>query len=940
VIITNRVKPCNVARNRILYHCIVIRTTDRWKNRFMPREYQGAFYQSAFYQSTLRSALLLAAVTLVLTTVLFPAFTVYFGNVYDFSVAYRDLIAPAAVLAAVLSGLLFVVALALPRRFRPLLLSILVMMALAAWVQANLLVQDYGVLDGGTISWRDYTLHGVFGLFVWLAALVVAWRFSNAVAGNAMTLCMALLAVQTAGLAFTVQQAPQPPSHHYFTVADDHKFRYSTQNNVIVLVLDAFQADIFGEIINNEPEYRRAFQGFTWFHDALAGYAKTYPSIPLMLSGQWYENTEPMNAFMRRAYMDNSLPQFLRAEGWDVGLHPLFERTFHFDERLASNFVRDRSEADRMAAFGELLDVGVFRTLPHFLKPLWLNDYQWRARRWMMQLPIGDEQGQSGATGFVGRSEHPHGSMRWLEDMEAFSSADAGAPVFRFYHLFVPHAPFALDESLEMANLRIDRQGFYRHSVAALNLTLRFLERLRALDVYDNSFIAVVSEHGGGEYRVGVDATVLNEYRQDQESEALPANVPSSHHESGLALLLLKPPGASGELEISNRPASVADLADTLTAHIDDRQAFGGLDLFSENWPFSVNTERERRYLFYRFDGWTDDYLPAMTEYRVAGHSWLPQSWQATGERLEGARGEHTEASAGSPLAQGHLLRFSLGSPGREVLRSGWGGQEPEGFWTTASRAIMILPLDDTVSNDLTISVHLTPMRIDDIVDEQRVRVNANGEHVTDWLVSHQGWYDLAVSEAIHRSAGFLVLELELPDATSQVEHLVGTDDRRLGVFLRQLRLDALPVYSLGDDLLFREGGGASDFVRAGWAEAEITHRWTDGESAHLEIVLDESAEAGRDMQLRFLVLPYLGDGALAQQHVTVQVNDTVIAGWQVDDRGWYEALIPSDIIAGETMMRLQLDISDPLAPADVGVSPDTRNLGLQVERMVIDYVN
>ncbi len=893
--------------------------------------------------------MLLASVTVVLTAVLFPALTVYFGNVHDFSVAWADLIAPAAVLVVLLSALLFLLALAasmlvnhtLAARWRTLALSTLVMLALAAWLQANLLVQDYGVLDGGAINWRDYTWHGVFELVVWFSAMLVAWRFSAAIAANAVTLCVALLAVQAAGLTFTVRQAPQPPSHHFYTALDDEQFTYSEDSNIIVVVLDAFQSDVLGEIISNEPAYRQDFQGFTWFRDTLAGYAKTYPSIPLMLSGQWYENTEPMLSFMRRAYLDGSVPQRLLAQGWDVGLHPLFPRTFHFDERVASNFVRDRSESDRMAAFGEFVDVGLFRVIPHFLKPRWLNDHEWRARRWVTQLPLGDDSAGPAAGNNLPRnlprSDHPHDSMRWLEDMEALSSVGASAPTFRFYHLFVPHAPFLLNEALEMENMSIDREGFYRHSVASLNLMRRFLDQLRALNVYNNSFIAIVSEHGGGEYGVGVNATTL----PPDLGEPQQLRLPSSHHESGLALMLLKPPGATGELQISERPASVADLAATLMATVDSSAALDGHDLFSDNWPYSNSEARERRYLQYRFDGWTDDYLPAMTEYRVLGHSWLPQSWQASGEQLVGeAVAEPTQAARLQPLAEGQLLRFHDGSPGHEVLGSGWSGQERDGFWSDGRRAIINLPLAESVEGRFTISMQLAPFLIDDIVDAQRVHVRIDGEHVADWVVSESRWYELEISEAIRGNASSLNVVLELPDAVSQVEHLAGTDDRRLGIFLHQLRLEPLPLYTPGDSLLFAEGAQADRFVREGWALAEPTHRWTDGEIAVLEIALDEPVAAGRDMALRLLARPFLGDDVLAQQQVTLYVNDNEIDQWQLSESDWYQALLPARVIEGQDVLRVQLNISDPLAPADLGMSPDTRSLGLRADEMVIDYVD
>ena len=83
---------------------------------------------------------------------------------------------------------------------------------------------------------------------------------------------------------------------------DETMFEFSKEQNVIILVLDAFRSDIFQEIIDEDDEYREMFDGFTYYRNAAGGYPHTDASIPLILTGEYYDNSIPRSEFVRTAF--------------------------------------------------------------------------------------------------------------------------------------------------------------------------------------------------------------------------------------------------------------------------------------------------------------------------------------------------------------------------------------------------------------------------------------------------------------------------------------------------------------------------------------------------------------------------------------------------------------------------------------------------------------
>src|SRR6185436_19727519 len=105
-----------------------------------------------------------------------------------------------------------------------------------------------------------------------------------AVAGS-----LALVLAQLAGVSFQAARSVDRWVNHY-SFDDSARFAFSPTRNVVILVLDTFQTDLFQELLDDDAGLAAKFEGFTYFRNAVGGFPSTAASVPLILTGQYYEN--------------------------------------------------------------------------------------------------------------------------------------------------------------------------------------------------------------------------------------------------------------------------------------------------------------------------------------------------------------------------------------------------------------------------------------------------------------------------------------------------------------------------------------------------------------------------------------------------------------------------------------------------------------------------
>ena len=370
--------------------------------------------------------MLAVAAFLCLTLLVFAPAQIYYGNVTEFANAFPDMLRLLGATALLGTVLLTAVLVALPSgRIRDAGITALVTVAFLFWFQSTVLVWPYGVLDGRPIDWAAHRHHGLIDATVWclvLAGAAVAFRFVSRIAVRAS---VAFILIQAVGVSIQAARSPDRWIDHV-AFDDSERFSFSHDRNVVILVLDTFQSDLFQELLDEDPGMARRFRGFTYFRNAIGGFPGTAASIPLILSGRHYDNAVPFQDFVKSTYRTASLPKALKAAGFHVYYNnPYYWPCLYADETIASHvrekaFVRFDSELWPMVR--RLIGFGLSRSLPQAGKRfLDTNRVLSLPARSAAAIPL-----RGDALFFKGIAD---------------GAATMKTPTFKYYHLWGIHPP-------------------------------------------------------------------------------------------------------------------------------------------------------------------------------------------------------------------------------------------------------------------------------------------------------------------------------------------------------------------------------------------------------------------------------------------------------------------------------------------------------------------
>lgn len=592
---------------------------------------------------------LLVATVLSLTLVVLVPAQVYLINRSALLVFFPFVLLTTSVLAAGLTlgliGLLAMLPTGLRRRLTVLLLGI----SILCWFHAYCLVWPYAVLDGGEIPWGDYANRSVVDGMLWVLVLGPLVYFAPRVYPLAGRAGAALIVLQGASLgvsALTAEISPLDFFKHYY-VEKQSVFDFSPEQNVIVIVLDEFQTDIFAETVLSNPDYRAAFTGFTYFPDTVAGANFTELAIPAILTGRIYDNRSPRDQFLRQAYLGHSLPAMLKQRGFDVHLFPwrgFANESIYYHESVASNFKRrPRPLKNRLADVARLIDLGLFRSAPQFAKQFIHNGSAWRISdlftRALARHRLSREAGvdrESPAPIEIGPSLTLDNVFLGFIHPETLPenriTTGAARRVFKTYHLAGLHVPVKMKRDFTMGIFDYNRANFSEQAEAYAKITGAFLNKLKRQGLYDNSLIVILGDHGSGRA-----ADLYVNPGSAERTLALNATAGSGDFQRdkarGLPLLLVKRFGARGEIKTSRVPASLVDIPATILSELKIPppavQALSGRPEFLGTPLFSLR-ERQSRTRYYGAMEWAaekSDYVSPITLYRVQGDSWSDEAW-------------------------------------------------------------------------------------------------------------------------------------------------------------------------------------------------------------------------------------------------------------------------------------------------------------------------
>lgn len=299
------------------------------------------------------------------------------------------------------------------------------------------------------------------------------------------------------------------------------------------------------------------------------------------------------------------------------------------------------------------------------------------------------------------------------------------------------------------------------------------------------------------------------------------------------------------------------------------------------------------------------------------------------------------------------LIDLSVQPDKPNYFVSGWSIKEPMGVWSAGKKTTLTLPIgltSDAVPVAIDVNAFLPNSDyVQHVPVSVRHRLLGNfgfDTKLTTWTfdAQHQGGMQIVSIPAKQIKHGIATLAFSFPDATSPADQQLSTDGRKLGIFVRSIRVGGAgrppvspPTFAVlapGAQVNLSKQLFKPLYFASGWAAKEPSGIWSGGKEAVL------SLPVAADAKILSVVLEV--DAFLPNQdyvqHVTVKAGDLPIANWIFDSTmtgGTMTLSIPAGAVKNG-VMTLNFSLPDATSPAEQKVSSDPRRLALFVKSVAI----
>jgi hypothetical protein len=544
------------------------------------------------------------ALLVVLPLCLFGPYTIFSGNEAEFSAPFWVLVRPLLLAGAALVTALIGFGVLLPRRLFAPYVVLLFAVGLVLWIQGSFLVADYGAFTGAAIDWTRESWRNPYEIALWIGApilAVAATRYLFAIVPFASGV---LVALQAAALVVAHVRA-DPLTTAKWQGPSESMFDLSRTQNVLHIVLDGYQSDLFGEILAEErPAFDSSMSGAVFFADHSGAFPTTIVSVPAMLTGRVYRNNRPLTHYLDDTFDEGSLFKSLRAARYRVDN----ATEIPFDRASATNLYRlprpyvSYDDYTRFTSW-QLADLSLFRHAPHILRPAIYNNQSWR-----LQTTFGP-----GDTGT--RRYHPVNGAVVLDEFARRLTPATDEPIYKFIHVGIPHQPVAVNGNCDFIGVvRSSRASYKEQARCAIRRVAKILDRLKQVGVYDDTLVVISSDHGIG--------FVSPAFENDRR---LPPRDLGWIAAKALALLIVKPPHSQGPVRISHAPTTITDIPVTILEALKVPHQMSGESALT----LDEHASRMRPWAYYDWDheDWTANYFDALDILEINGPVLDGRSW-------------------------------------------------------------------------------------------------------------------------------------------------------------------------------------------------------------------------------------------------------------------------------------------------------------------------
>lgn len=328
---------------------------------------------------------------------------------------------------------------------------------------------------GEPVDWSQFRGASVLTGIVWTALLILPFVLPKLLEKNSEKLRKAEVllpcvfgGIEAVTLGILLLTTDYP--HSWMTPSGAEQFTVSAGKNIITLVLDEADADLFEAQMQAHPEACAALHDFVYYSNYSTLYDATVLSIPQMLTCSDILPDTTLQKWYSAVFDSPQAKRFygaLHENNYVVNLYGQFTQNYNYLTGCADNMTESKAdlvmEPETIPAF--MRQLSLYRCMPYALKP--------RFEVTEDSLPtIIDfaEECVMSDTEFIARTDH----LQTRQD---------GKNAFIMQHIKGMHYPYE-SGSLEDEYL------------LCFELVGKYLAKLKEFGVYDDALIIITSDHG------------------------------------------------------------------------------------------------------------------------------------------------------------------------------------------------------------------------------------------------------------------------------------------------------------------------------------------------------------------------------------------------------------------------------------------------------------
>ena len=536
-----------------------------------------------------------------LTVVFFSPMEVVLINQHEFYFSFLNAALFQLITALAAAGLATLVMAVLPGKAGRLLAGLSLGGGIAAYIQAMF-------LNGGMVAMTGESMDvsgtaKAVNLAIWaalmIAAMLLLWRQRKPVVTAIRCVAAALIVMQGAAMAGSIASDGLAKKGDALFLTAESEFEFSSENNVIEIVLDTTDGTVVREMLERYPEMYDSLAGWVYYPNATSKNSRTYPSLTYMLTGKECFYDRPAEEYVRDAFEESTFLPGLKEAGTDICL---YTQDTDVIGNSAAAYTRNSmlydysqlSSLDPVQLVKNLLHVGLYKSMPYALK----NRFGYN----MAIINISSFR------------EYEKRSNRFREEDAMFYRDFQGAgglsvsgdytKAYRMYHLFGNHPGYMWNQNMEITT-GADQPDALRGSFRIVEM---MKDEMKRLGIYDKATIIVTADHGLS----NLGGTTL-EIQQTY-----------------CPLLMVKYPNQNDAepMRINGAPVAHDDLFATIEDALGAKRSGCGSGKTLRD--FSPGDQRERIYYYTAFYDNKEGEI-VLREYSITGDAEDIQNWHLTG---------------------------------------------------------------------------------------------------------------------------------------------------------------------------------------------------------------------------------------------------------------------------------------------------------------------